>query len=58
MVIADNGRGFEQVVGRGGHGLKNLSARLGKLGGNCVVESRVGGGTMVKIRLALPVTSP
>jgi signal transduction histidine kinase len=52
--IADNGRGFEGNVD-GGHGLKNLSARLSKLGGICAVESRVGGGTAVKIRIPLPV---
>jgi signal transduction histidine kinase len=49
--MTDNGKGFE--VGGGGHGLKNLPARLTKLGGTCVVESRVGGGTTVKIRLPL-----
>jgi len=49
--ITDNGKGFEG--GREGHGLKNLSARLLKLGGTCAVESRLGGGTTVKIRLPL-----
>jgi signal transduction histidine kinase len=34
--------------------LKNLSARLTKLGGSCLVESQAGGGTTVKIRLPLP----
>jgi signal transduction histidine kinase len=49
--ITDNGKGFE---GAGfGHGLKNLRARLGKLGGTCVIESRIGIGTTVKIRLPL-----
>jgi len=53
--IADNGKGFE---GSGaGHGLKNLPARLLKLGGSCVVESRIGGGTTVKIRLPLTAFS-
>lgn len=55
IEIADNGKGFEG--GRDGHGLKNLPARLLKLGGTCVVESRVGGGTTVKIRLPLPAFS-
>lgn len=51
IKIADNGKGFE---GSGdGHGLKNLSARLQKLGGTCAVESCLGGGTTVKIRLPL-----
>jgi signal transduction histidine kinase len=49
--ITDNGKGFED--GGDGHGLKNLSARLLKLGGACAVESCVGGGTKVKIRLPL-----
>ncbi len=52
IEIADNGKGFEG--GTDGHGLKNLSARLLKSGGTCAVESRVGGGTAVKIRLPLP----
>ncbi|TAL07450.1 MAG: hypothetical protein EPO07_00175 [Verrucomicrobia bacterium] len=58
IVIADNGQGFNPNVSHNGHGLKNLSARLNKLGGNCIVESRVGGGTVVRIRLAMPVSAP
>jgi signal transduction histidine kinase len=54
IVIADNGRGFEGAMEKDGHGLKNLSARLTKLGGSCLVESQSGGGTTVKIRLPLP----
>jgi signal transduction histidine kinase len=50
--IADNGKGFEGS--QDGHGLKNLAARLSKLGGTCAVESRVGGGTAIKIRMPLP----
>ena len=49
--IADNGKGFES--GGDGHGLKNLPVRLLKLGGTCAVESCIGGGTTVKIRLPL-----
>ncbi len=55
IAIADNGKGFESALERDGHGLKNLSARLTKLGGNCSVESRTGGGTTVIIHLPLPV---
>ena len=50
--IADNGKGFE-LSDNEGHGLKNLSVRLVKIGGNCAVQSRVGGGTTVKISLPL-----
>jgi signal transduction histidine kinase len=55
ITMADNGKGFEVTPGRDGHGLKNLSARLKKLGGSCRVESRTGNGTKVCIRLPLPV---
>jgi signal transduction histidine kinase len=58
IEIADNGKGFESRGEKGGHGLKNLSARLLKVGGSCAVESTVAGGTMVKIRLPLSSTSP
>ncbi|MBC8096674.1 MAG: hypothetical protein H7Y43_12765, partial [Akkermansiaceae bacterium] len=54
IVIADNGKGFNHTDGQGGHGLKNLLARLNKLGGICLVESRSGGGTTVTIHLPLP----
>jgi signal transduction histidine kinase len=54
IEIADNGKGF--AGGRGGHGLKNLPARLLKLGGSFMVESCVGSGTRVKIRL--PLSAP
>lgn len=51
--IADNGKGIATDTAGSGHGLKNLSVRLTKLGGNCLVEPRGGGGTIVKIRLLL-----
>lgn len=51
--IADNGKGIENEPPSTGHGLKNLAARLKKLGGNCLVEPRASGGTIVKIRLPL-----
>lgn len=53
IEIVDNGKGFEGGREKDGHGLKNLTARLLKLEGSCTVESRVGGGTSVKIRLPL-----
>jgi signal transduction histidine kinase len=53
--IADNGKGF--AGGTDGHGLKNLPARLLKLSGTCTVDSAVGGGTTVKIRLPLSAFS-
>ena len=56
IEIADNGKGFAGVPEKDGHGLKNLPARLKNIGGDCAVESRVGGGTTVKIRLPLPLS--
>ena len=53
--IADNGKGFEAAPEKEGHGLKNISARLKKIGGECAIESRRGGGTTVRIRLPVPV---
>ena len=55
--IADNGKGIEDGTQSDGHGLKNLSARLRKLGGDCTVESKPGGGTIVKFRLPLAATA-
>jgi signal transduction histidine kinase len=52
--ITDNGKGIPDATTGGGHGLKNLAARLQQLGGRCQVESRPGGGTIIKIRLPLP----
>ena len=54
--IADNGKGIQNETSSDRHGLKNLSARLQKLGGNCTVESRPDGGTIVKFRLPLAAT--
>ena len=57
IEITDNGKGFENGLGKGGHGLKNLSSRLLALGGRCMVESQVAGGTAVTISLPLPASS-
>jgi signal transduction histidine kinase len=55
IIIADNGKGFESKYESGRHGLENLTGRLHKLGGSCIVESGVGSGTTVKIHLPLPI---
>lgn len=57
ILITDNGKGFESGAIRDGHGLKNLSSRLEKIGGRCSVDSRSGVGTTVRIHLPLPVSN-
>lgn len=54
IVVADNGSGFDAATVKYGNGLENLSARLAKCGGSCLVESHIGAGTTVKIRLPIP----
>jgi signal transduction histidine kinase len=56
IVIRDNGKGFDVSAGADGHGLKNLPARLAKLGGSSQVHSLPGQGTTVTIRL--PLSTP
>jgi len=57
--VADNGCGFDpQTVpagapGRAGQGLENMCQRLAELGGECRLDSRVGGGTRITFRLPL-----
>jgi signal transduction histidine kinase len=55
IVMMDDGKGFEGRTERDGYGLKNLTARLASLGGTCAVESRIGAGTTISLRLPLPL---
>jgi signal transduction histidine kinase len=54
VSIQDNGRGFALGEARGGNGLTNMKRRLADIGGTCEIESRVGSGTTVHMRLRLP----
>jgi signal transduction histidine kinase len=56
IIVADNGKGIECETSSDGRGLRNLSARLQKLGGSCTVESRCGVGTRIKFHLPLSTT--
>lgn len=58
ITISDDGRGFDIEKFAGGHGLKNLRARLEAVRGSCRVESRPAQGTIVKIRLQVPPSGP
>jgi signal transduction histidine kinase/sugar lactone lactonase YvrE len=48
LVVTDNGCGFEQRC-RDGNGLKSMQVRAKSLGGECIVESRLGCGTSVRV---------
>ncbi len=58
ISIEDNGMGFNpKALGkRGGIGLSNLQARAGKYGGDCIIDSHIGKGTMVIIDIPLKET--
>ena len=47
VVVHDNGVGFVPNVGSG-RGVRNLASRARELGGNCTIESKIGGGTTVR----------
>ncbi|MGC3959767.1 MAG: PA14 domain-containing protein [Verrucomicrobiota bacterium] len=52
IAVEDNGRGFQADSGLGsGNGLKNMKARLAKIGGEFICESKPGFGTICRIRL-------
>jgi ligand-binding sensor domain-containing protein/signal transduction histidine kinase len=63
FVIKDDGRGFEPGADQtapadpdriaSGHGLKNLAARLEKIGGICRITSEPGQGTEVELAVAI-----
>ncbi len=54
--IADDGRGFDPggaAPARGGNGLPGMRERMGRLGGECRIESAPGRGTTVTLRWPL-----
>jgi signal transduction histidine kinase len=54
ISLIDNGKGIPATMEHEGHGLKNLFIRMKQLGGEYLVKSNTGGGTMVTICLPLP----
>ena len=53
LSIEDDGKGFDATVQHIGFGLENMKRRSEKFGGNCVVISTSGKGTMVKYSLPI-----
>jgi signal transduction histidine kinase len=45
IAVEDNGRGFDPAAPGDGDGVGNFASRLERLGGQCRIESRPGGGT-------------
>jgi len=54
ISVQDNGCGFNMDQPASGNGLTNMRRRMSDIRGECVIESRPGGGTRVQITLALP----
>jgi signal transduction histidine kinase len=51
--IIDNGKGFDSTTSADGHGLKNCSLRLAKIGGSFQIESDAGTGATFRIEIPL-----
>ena len=44
----DDGRGFDPAARSGGNGLGNMQVRAQKIGGELMIETRPGGGTVLR----------
>lgn len=57
--IADDGHGFhpEEVGGRG-NGVENMRRRMGGIGGELILQSEPGEGTLIKLQVSLPENQP
>jgi signal transduction histidine kinase len=58
LVVADDGRGFDQDHREGGFGLDGMGERVRIVGGRLDVTSEPGAGTEVRVRLPLPEHAP
>lgn len=59
VTIEDNGQGLPALTNpSAGNGLLNLRTRLATLGGQCQIESRPERGTMVRLSIQLPLSTP
>jgi signal transduction histidine kinase len=53
VSVHDDGSGFQPAENMPGNGLSNMKQRLQNIGGSCLVESRPGQGTTVRLRLRI-----
>jgi signal transduction histidine kinase len=51
ITVTDDGTGFDAAAVRGGRGLQSLASRAGLLGGQLRVDSKVGDGTRIHLRI-------
>jgi signal transduction histidine kinase len=58
VSVHDDGSGFQPVDSISGHGLSNMKQRLQNIGGTCLIESKPGEGTTVRLRLRIRPTAP
>ncbi len=59
LLVQDNGAGYDPAQRHaGGHGLGNMEARAGRLGGSLRVESQPGVGTRIVLTLPVPSAAP
>ncbi len=56
IVIKDDGAGFDVGATPSGNGLNNMRRRLAAIGGSCDIQSVVGTGTTVELRLEVVAT--
>ena len=56
VTVTDNGGGFDPATVKRGNGLDHSVRRIEEVGGTCVVESRAGEGTHVRLDVPLPAT--
>jgi signal transduction histidine kinase len=53
IAVQDNGCGFDAQNGHHGHGLTNMRQRMQKIGGHCIIESKLGSGTVVHLHMVI-----
>jgi signal transduction histidine kinase len=53
VAVRDDGSGFQPADNVSGNGLSNIKQRLHNIGGNSFVESQIGQGATVRIRLRI-----
>ena len=53
LKVSDDGKGFDANIVREGNGLVNIRRRVMSLGGELRIESQIGGGTTIDMKVPL-----